>query len=135
MYNRDYTIRLLQQLVVFLARLAGLKKKDDPEVILIELEAAFSQFSGIPRGLALRMSEEAMLDYFRIGGEFNADRCAVTAILLREEAGIAERLGSPADAETLRKKASFLAERASAFSVLAPELKTLLENGSFSDGP
>lgn len=123
MYHRDFTIRLLQQMIVMLARVLGLKKKDDPAVIIIEMEAAFPQFLGIPRSLALRMSAEGMLALFSATGELDANRAGMAVLLLREEADVAKRLGSPDEAAVLRSRVLHLTEAALASSLLQPELR------------
>lgn len=127
MYHRDFTIRLLQQMIVMLARLLGLKKKDDPAVIVIEMESAFPQFLGIPRSLALRMSGEGMLALFSATGELDANRAGMAVVLLREEVQLAERLGSPEEAALLRDRTELLARAALASPLLQADLRQMVE--------
>jgi hypothetical protein len=61
MYSRDYVIRMIQQFVVLLARIAGLKAKDDPEILLLETEAGLRQFTGMDPELVRSLSAAALL--------------------------------------------------------------------------
>lgn len=128
MFHRDYTIRLLQQFVMFLARLAGFVKKDDPESIALELESAFHNFLGLPRNLVLRMDAEALLHMFSVTGELDADRAVIAGLLLREEADLARRLGSPDEGAILDERAYRLID-AGASGSLSAELREYLAGG------
>lgn len=127
-FHRDYTIRLLQQFVMFLARLAGFVKKDDPESIALELESAFHNFLGLPRSLVLRMDADALLHMFSVTRELDANRVVVAGLLLREEADLARRLGSPDEADILDERACRLID-AGASGSLSAELREYLAGG------
>ncbi len=60
MYHADYLIRTLQQFIVFLARLMGLKARNDPEVIQMELEAGLRQFLGLDLRLVEMLSDSSL---------------------------------------------------------------------------
>lgn len=124
-FHRDYTIRLLQQFVMFLARLAGFVKKNDPESIALELESAFHNFLGLPRNLVLRLDADALLHMFSVTGELDADRVVIAGLLLREEADLTRRLGSPDEAAILDERAYRLIDAGRSGS-LSAELREYL---------
>ena len=129
-FHRDYTIRLLQQFVTFLARLAGFVKKNDPESIALELESAFHNFLGLPRNLVLRLDADALLHMFSVTAELDADRVVIAGLLLREEADLARRLGSPDEAAILDERAYRLIDAGRSGSLSAELQEYLTANQS-----
>ncbi|MBW7856720.1 MAG: hypothetical protein H3C43_00065 [Leptonema sp. (in: Bacteria)] len=125
MYHRDYTIRMLQQLIQFLAHLAGLVERDDPRIIAIELEAAFHRFLGMPRHLILQMDFHSLIQIFSVTGNLDADRTLVAGLLIKEESKQAIRIGSNAEATVLLKRANQLIDAAKLNGV-SKELQSLL---------
>lgn len=85
MFHRDYILRLIQEFSVFLARLAGLKDRNDPEVIFLELERSFRQFLGYDSPLLESLGAEGALSVLSAADGGNPDRLAMAAILFREK--------------------------------------------------
>lgn len=124
-FHRDYTIRLLQQFVISLAKLAGLVKKKDVANVEMELESTVQSFLGLPRSLFVKMSASSMMQMFSVTGELDADRTAVAALLLKEEAELARMVGSSEEAALLAERSQELIEAALAGRI-STELRDLL---------
>lgn len=101
MYSRDYVIRMIQQFVVLLARIAGLKAKDDPEILLLETEAGLRQFTGMDPELVRSLSAAALLTILSARDPEDHTALAVAAILLKTEG---EAYAALADHATARKR-------------------------------
>ena len=130
MYHRDYIIRMIQQFIVFIAELAGLKKKDDPEVILMRLEGAYQQFTGMKSEVVRSLSAEGIVSLFSATGEVDYNRILVTAILLREEAAALRSIRDPASESLSRKADRLISHIKGNEAKLYDELKSwMMENG------
>lgn len=109
-YHRDYLIRLIQQFVVLIARLAGLKAKDDPDVILLETEAGLRQFTGMDPELVRSLSAAALATILTARDSEDHTPLAAAAVLLNAEGEAFLTLGDRATAEKRFSKSLFLLE-------------------------
>jgi len=103
-FHHDYVIRLIQQFVLFLAQLLKLKSKDDPEILLFEIEKGYQRFLGYPKSLLLKLNVPSLINLFSVDSLFLYERLSILGILLLEEAEILNRLKFNDDANILRKK-------------------------------
>lgn len=126
MYHRDYIIRMLQQLIQFLAYLAGLVQSDDPRLIAIELEAAFHRFLGLPRDLILRMEVQALVELFSVTGRLDSDRLIVAALLLKEESKQSIRTGFEDEGAILLSRSNQLIDIAKSNGI-SKEIQSLIK--------
>ncbi|MBI39510.1 MAG: hypothetical protein CMF59_07920 [Leptospiraceae bacterium] len=99
MFHRDYILRLIQEFAVFLARLTGLKDRNDPEAVFLELERSFRQFLGYDSPLLESLGPEGTLAVLSAADGGNPDQLAMGAILFREKAENYRNYGDPAMAE------------------------------------
>ncbi len=110
MYNRDYTIRLIQQFFVLLARLLGLKAKDDPAVVLIETEQGLRMVTGLPADLIRRLTADSIASIMSARDDSDS-LLAMTAILLKMEGDAFGRAGDIETAANSMQKAMDLAAK------------------------
>lgn len=103
-YHQDYTIKLIQQFIIFLATLLKLKKKDDPEIVLIELEKAYSFFVGYPKNILIKMDIPSLIQLLTFKGTDHMERLAILGILFLEEANLYKEFQEIESASLLRKK-------------------------------
>ncbi|GIX40955.1 MAG: hypothetical protein KatS3mg129_3267 [Leptospiraceae bacterium] len=103
-YHKDYVIKLIQQFIVFLAKVFKLKSNEDPEVLLIEIEKAYALFLGYPKEVLLKLDLNSLIHLFSIHNYFQYERLGILGILLLEEADIYKNLNSPEEAQLLKKK-------------------------------
>jgi hypothetical protein len=108
MYHRDYLIKLIQQFIVFLAEMAGLRKKNDPDVILMKLESAYLHYTGMNMQTLHSLSAEGIITVFSASGEINFNRILITGLLFKEEADVLFSIKDYNSAEKLYKKALIL---------------------------
>jgi len=104
MYHRDYLIRMIQQFIVFLAEMAGLRKKNDPDVLLMKLESAYLQFTGMSMDALHSLTADGIVTVFSASGEADYNRILVTAFLFKEEADVLRSIKDHKSAEYLYKK-------------------------------
>lgn len=109
-YHRDYVIRLIQQFVVLLARLAGLKAKDDPDVVLLETEAGLRQFTGMDPELVRSLAPAALCTILTARDAEDHTALAAAAILLNAEGEAYLKIGDRLTAEKRFAKSLFLLE-------------------------
>lgn len=105
MFHRDYILRLIQEFTVFLARLAGLKDRNDPEVIFLELERSFRQFLGYDSPLLESLGPDGAFGVLSAGDGGNPDRMAMAAILFYEKASNYSVYGDETSARRCRRMA------------------------------
>ena len=133
MFHRDYILRLIQEFSIFLARLAGLKDRNDPEVIFLELERSFRQFLGYDSPLLESLGPEGALGVLSAADGGDPDRLAMAAILFREKGANFSNYGDEAAAARCQEFSDRFRE-AIGHRTLSPEIRKLL-HGSSDDLP
>ncbi len=108
MYHQDFLIRTLQQFIVVLARIAGLKKADDPEVLLIEIESASRMLLGLDLRLLGSLTAESLLPLLSYDGKPDPARIVTAARILAEKGTAEAALGNPDQAAAAKEKAEKL---------------------------
>ena len=90
MLEKDYIMRMIQQLSIVLAKIIFNKEIKNYEQALLEIDKSLNSLLGINRNKVAEMTENELFDYLdKIGGE-NAEKYFVLAELLREEGEICE---------------------------------------------
>ncbi|MCE9600253.1 MAG: hypothetical protein K8S54_20005 [Spirochaetia bacterium] len=85
MYHRDFLIRMLQQFVVLMARLAGLKSKDDPEVVIAETDAGLKQFTGLNPEIIANLSTDSLVTLLSARDPDDHTTLAMMLLLLKSQ--------------------------------------------------
>ena len=90
MLEKDYIMRMIQQLSIVLAKIIFNKEIKNYEQALLEIDKSLNSLLGLNRIKIAEMTENELFDYLdKIGGE-NAEKYFVLAELLREEGEICE---------------------------------------------
>jgi tetratricopeptide (TPR) repeat protein len=108
MLNRDYILRIFEQLGRELAIITGLRKRNKHEEALIYIDNLFLQMTGLTSGFINSISEEMLIKTFSPLGRLNAQTCLWTASLLKAEGGVYEDLGNENESYYRFHKALFL---------------------------
>ena len=96
--------------MVFLGRLMGLKDKNDPDVILLELERSFRQFLGYDSPLLESLGPDGVLAVLSAGDGGSPDQLAIAAILFSEKAKNYAEFNNPPGEERCQRIALKLKE-------------------------
>src|SRR6266567_7344999 len=108
MLNRDYILRIFEQLGRELAIITGLRKHNKYEDALTYIDNLFLQMTGLTSGFINSISEEMLIKTFSPLGRLNAQTCLWTASLLKAEGGVYEDLGNANESYYRFHKALFL---------------------------
>lgn len=103
-FRDDYVLRILEQLVDVLARIAGHTKRGEYEKAIVEAERAWSELLGVPRELADAMDSPSLARLLR-----DPDRMRGASRLLGEEARAHQAKGSLSRSAALYRRAHELA--------------------------
>lgn len=90
MYQKDYLLRIIEQLTVVLVRIVLQKKTKNYGKALIEIELAYQTILNEEPNRLRQMTADEMIKWLRADGVFNAQKSLIIAELLREEAEIRE---------------------------------------------
>jgi len=90
MYQKDYLLRIIEQLTAILIRVVLHKEAKNYGKALIEIELAYQTLLLIDPNRIRKMTTEELIDWLRSDGIFDVEKSLVTAELLREEAEIRE---------------------------------------------
>ncbi len=104
-YHRDYVIKLIQQFIIFLATLLKLKGKEDPSVLIIEIEKAYSFYLGYPRDLLFKMDVKSLIQLLTYNETFQFERLGILGILFLEESNLYKEFREIESSSLLRQKA------------------------------
>ncbi len=100
MINRDYILRMIEQLSRVLSR--ALLMKDAKEYIeaVNEVKKAGKLFLGLNPDAMDKLSDKDLLRLWRVGNDLDAEKCALAAQLFRVEGQIYEGKGDEENAAT-----------------------------------
>lgn len=106
MFQRDYILRMIEQMSGMLGRLAGLKEqKKYGEALALILDDWFTRLS-LPNGDMLRkLSAKQIIELLSANGQPQAEVVAVVATLFKEEGELRGLLGQEPEGTALRRKA------------------------------
>lgn len=96
--QQDYILRMIEQLGVFVRRVAGLKHEGKTGEAFQAVGEAFGSLGGLNASLVHALSEDDLINLLRARGAIDSDRCLALAEILREEADLYEDLGQPEQA-------------------------------------
>lgn len=76
---------MLQQFVVLMARLAGLRSKNDPDVVIAETEAGLKQFTGLNPELVATLSADSLVSLLSARDPADHTTLAMLVLLLKAQ--------------------------------------------------
>jgi tetratricopeptide (TPR) repeat protein len=90
MFQRDYIMRMIEQLGIALARILKLKEAGKFDEAEIEISKTGKMFFGIDMNFIHNFSEEGIIELLKQSDSLDASKCIVLAELLKEEGEIYE---------------------------------------------
>lgn len=108
MFQRDYILRMIEQLSQVMARFLMLKSLEERQEVLIQLEEFYGKLMLPPVKLLLRMPDNELLALVSVNGEPDLDKAAALGYLLKEEGRVHEALEQYESSSERFNKALFL---------------------------
>jgi hypothetical protein len=93
----DYIMRLIEQFFLALAGILFKKNRQQYTEALSEIVTVYQNLLGLDARQVHSFSFEELIEWLKIGGRFDAEKCLILAMLLKEEAEIHELTGRPMD--------------------------------------
>lgn len=93
MFQRDYMLRLIEQLTQTVGVLLGLKQNREPQQALLHIDELLKRMLGLNPKLLHGLTDSALLDLLRQGPEGGTDKILIVAMLLKEEGDFHLMLG------------------------------------------
>jgi len=90
MFQRDYLMRIIEQLTAVLMRVVLHKEAKNYTKALIEIDLAYQTLLNVDPNLIKQMTVEELVEWLGAGGRFDTEKSLIIAELLREEAEIQE---------------------------------------------
>jgi len=90
MYQRDYLLRIIEQLTAVLIRVVLHKEVKNYAKALIEIELAYQTLLRVDPSRVRTMTADELIDWLHSEGRFDVEKSLIIAELLREEAEIRE---------------------------------------------
>ncbi|GCF07855.1 DUF6483 family protein [Dictyobacter arantiisoli] len=97
MINKDYILRLAEQIGYELSIVIGLRKRNQNEDTLIAIDNLLLKFTGMTSRFINSLSDEMLLQALSPIGKLNAEACLWIASLLKEEGETYDNLGNSND--------------------------------------
>jgi hypothetical protein len=88
MFEKDYIMRMIQQMIRVLLEIFGLREKGSFEEAYELIDLTLQQFTGLSSKMIDDFDEESLLAFLSPGGNLNLERCFVVGVLLKEEGDI-----------------------------------------------
>lgn len=105
MFERDYFMRLINQMSVAFGALMGLKQQGKHEEALQVIDDWMSKELRLRARLALGLSDEDLMKMFSSGDRVDAEAIAAIATCLQEEGDVLADMGRPAESLPRLEKA------------------------------
>lgn len=118
MFTEDYILRMINQAVAFLLKIAGLKRAGAFAEAQQAVDQALELLIGLRAGIVRQLSDKSLLKALTHQGRLNIERLALVADLFKEEGDI------------LADQGSLPASRASYLRALALHLESGLDESS-----
>ncbi|MFK7694979.1 DUF6483 family protein [Paenibacillus sp. HJGM_3] len=93
MFQRDYMLRLIEQITQAVGVLIGLKQNRDPLQALQHIDELLRRMLGLNPKLLRSLSDQALLELLRQGPDGGPDKLLIVAMLLKEEGDCQQMLG------------------------------------------
>ena len=90
MFQRDYIMRMIEQLSVVLARIIFNKEIQEYDKAEKEIDSACKQFLGIDSEVIKSLSDTAIIEFLKTGEKYDSEKSVIIAILLYEDAELDE---------------------------------------------
>lgn len=108
MFQRDYILRMIEQLSQVMARLLMLKSLEERQEALILLEEFYGKLRLPPARLLLRMSDAELLTLISTNGQPDLDKAVGLGMLLKEEGRVHESMEEYGESGERFRKALYL---------------------------
>ncbi|MFC3769706.1 DUF6483 family protein [Paenibacillus sp. GCM10012303] len=105
MFQRDYIMRLIEQISSSIGAILGMKKQLKPQEAMELVGETYKRLFGINPGLVRALSERDLVDLLSRDGESASEKMFLIAGLLKEEAELCSMLEKPDDEYRLNLKA------------------------------
>lgn len=92
MFQRDYILRMIEQISQVMARLLMLKTMEERQEALFQLEEFYGKLMLPPVRLLLRMRDQELLSLISVNGQPDLDRAMGLGLLLKEEGRLYESM-------------------------------------------
>ena len=130
MLQRDYLLRMIEQLAAVVAYVIALSDRGRQEEALNALSRAYGQLVGLDADLVRTLAADSLTALLRSGESLDAGKCLALAELLEREGDVCDRQGRPVDAGDRRVTALGvrLAIWSSAITAPVPDNATRLDS-------
>lgn len=108
MFQRDYILRMIEQLSQVMARLLLLKTMEERQEALLLLEEFYGKLRLPPARLLLRMSDPELLALISTNGQPDLDKAVGLGLLLKEEGRLYEAMEQFGESSERFRKALYL---------------------------
>lgn len=95
MFQRDYILRMIEQMTEMIASISGLKKQHKQELAFDQIDDLLGRYFRMNSQLLNTLSEKDLLSMLTVGTYLDPERVLVLARVLREEAGLYDSMGKP----------------------------------------
>lgn len=130
MYEKDYIMRMIQQMVRILLELFGLRQKGNYEESYELISLTLQQNTGLSSEMINSFDEENLIAFLSPSGNLNYEKCFIIGILLKEEGEILFKQNiNDEGLKRFRKSYALLKRvRNTSFAEMLPQMK-----GIFAD--
>jgi hypothetical protein len=108
LFQRDYILRMIEQLTHVMARFMKLKAQEKHREALVRLEEFYGKLMLPKAALLLKMPDKELLSLLSVNGEPDLDKTASLGLLFKEEGRVYEDLGNHEESSARFNKALFL---------------------------
>src|SRR5512138_1788580 len=88
MYEKDYIMRMIEQMIKVLLEIFGLRQAGSFEEAFEVIDMTLEKYTGLSSKMIDEFDSNSLIAYLSPGGNLNHERCFVTGVLLKEEGDV-----------------------------------------------
>lgn len=104
MYEKDYIMRMIEQMIRVLLEIFGLRQKGSFEEAFEVIDMTLEKYTGLSSKMIDEFDSSSLVAYLSPGGNLNHERCFVVGVLLKEEGDVLFELNKSSDAMARYRK-------------------------------
>jgi hypothetical protein len=130
MYEKDYIMRMIEQMIKVLLEIFGLRQKGSFEEVFEVIDMTLEKYTGLSSKMIDEFDSSSLIAYFSPGGNLNLERCFVVGVLLKEEGDALYELKKIHDAVRRYNKSLALLNlvKDTAYAEMLPDMNSIFKD-------
>jgi len=130
MYEKDYIMRMIEQMIKVLLEIFRLRQKGSFEEAFEVIDMTLEKYTGLSSKMIDEFDSQSLIAYLSPRGNLNLERCFVVGVLLKEEGDVLFELKKTSDALSRYRKSLELLNlvKNTAYAEMLPDMNNIFKD-------